>query len=68
MSVPGSLSKNTLIYNKGHSVEGFYDASGYCKARQRDESSHAAGGPRIRNQAEPYDDWNPSQKHLYPLD
>lgn len=67
MSVPGSLSKSTLIYNKGHRVEGFY-ASGYCKARQRDESSHAAEGPRKRNQAELYDDWNLLQKHFYPLD
>lgn len=53
MSVPGSLSKNTLICNKGHRVEGFSDASGYCKARQKDESSHADEGPGIRSQAEP---------------
>lgn len=68
MPVPGSLSKNTLTYNKGHRAEGFYDASGYHKARQRDESNHAAEGPRVRNQAEPYDDWNPLQKRFYRLD
>lgn len=68
MSVPGSLLKNTLICNKERRVEGFYDASGYCKARQKDESTHADEGPGIRNQAEPYDDWYPSQKCFYPLD
>lgn len=68
MSVQGSLSKNTLLCNKGHRVEGFYDAAGYCKARQKDESSHADEGPGIRNQAEPYDDCYPLQKRLYPLD
>lgn len=62
MSVPCSLSKNTLTCNKGHRVEGFYYSSGYCKAKQKDESSHAHEGP------EPYSDWYPLQKRLYPLD
>lgn len=68
MSVPCSLSKNTLMCNKGHGVEGFYYSSGYCKAREKDESSHAHEGPGIRNKAEPYSDWYPLQKRLYPLD
>lgn len=60
MSLPGSLSKN--IHYKAHRGEGIYDASGYCIAKQRDDSIHAAKGPRIRNQVKPYDDWEPFAK------